>query len=79
MFFAVINEMGPFIFMFAVFTIVFSLFQIILLSQVVKSDSEYPGVHPFIRMLIQTLRVSVGDLQVSNYSKWADDSKAEKL
>ena len=29
-------------------------------------------------MLIQTLRVSVGDLKNIEYEKWADDPKADK-
>ncbi len=62
MFFVVLEELGPFIFMFAIFTIVFTLFSIILMSEVSDGESEYPGVHPFVKMFFQTLRISVGDL-----------------
>jgi hypothetical protein len=62
MFFVVLEELGPFVFMFAVFTTVFTLFSIILMSEASDGDSDYPGVHPFIRMFFQTLRTSVGDL-----------------
>ncbi len=62
MYFVVLEEIGPFIFMYAIFTIVFTLFSIILMSEVSDGESECPGVHPFVRMFFQTLRISVGDL-----------------
>ena len=77
MFFAVIIELGPFLFMYAILIFFFSLFQIILSADVSEGDSDYPGVHPFFRMLIQTLRISVGDIKVSTYSKWADKDKKD--
>jgi hypothetical protein len=50
-----------------------------LSSQPEDADKVYSGVHPFLRMLIQTLRVSVGDLKNIEYQNWADDPKAEDL
>ena len=62
--------------MFAIFIFVFSIFQIILGLNVADNGSEYPGLHPYIRKLIQTFRVSIGDLKVNDYSEWADDPNA---
>jgi len=73
MFFAVIIELGPFSFMLVLFVIVFAMFQIILSSKVADEGSEYPGMHPYLRMVIQTFRISTGELKTSDYSKWADD------
>jgi hypothetical protein len=36
-------------------------------------------MHPYLRMVIQTFRISTGELKTSDYSKWADDPKAEHL
>jgi len=52
---------------FVIFIVVFTLFQIILGAKV-SDESEYPGLHPYFRKMIQTFRVSIGDLQVTNYS-----------
>jgi hypothetical protein len=38
---------------------VFALFQIILGVEVPQDGSDYPGVDKFIRMFIQTFRVSI--------------------
>ena len=78
MFFAVLIELGPFLYMFVIFIVVFTLFQVIL-SAKVSDESEYPGLHPYFRKMIQTFRVSIGDLQVTNYSLWANDPNAENL
>ncbi len=67
MFFAVLIELGPFLYIFVIFIVVFTLFQIILGAKV-SDESEYPGLHPYFRKMIQTFRVSIGDLQVTNYS-----------
>jgi hypothetical protein len=67
MFFAVLVELGPFLYMFVIFIVVFTLFQIILGAKV-SDEAEYPGLHPYFRKMIQTFRVSIGDLQVTNYS-----------
>ena len=78
MFFAVMKDLGPFIIMFTGFIFIFSLIQFVLSSQVEEAEETYPGVSSFLRMLIQTLRVSVGDLKNIEYEKWADDPKADK-
>ena len=52
MFFAVINDLGPFILMFTGFVSVFSLIQYILSSQGEDAEEFYPGIHPFLSMLI---------------------------
>ena len=48
--------------MFAVFILVFTIYQIILRLKVADNGSDYPGLHPYFRKLIQTFRVSIGDL-----------------
>jgi hypothetical protein len=61
MFFAVFIELGPFTYMFILFIVVFTIVSIIIQSKV-SEDGDYPGVHPYLRILIQTFRVSIGDL-----------------
>ena len=78
MFFAVNKDLGPFLLIFTGFITVFSLIQFILSSQTEEADDTYPGVNLFTRMLIQTLRVSVGDLKLDEYQNWADDPTADK-
>jgi len=74
MFFAVMFELGPFLLIFVVFVSVFTIFEIILGTKVSDDGSDYPGVHPYFRKLIQTFRVSIGDLQVNDYSYYHDGS-----
>ena len=78
MFFAVMKDLGPFLLIFTGFLSVFSLIQFILSSKTEEADDTYPGVSSFVRMLIQTLRVSVGDLKIDEYQNWADDPTVEK-
>ena len=78
MFFAVMKDLVPFIFMFTGFVGIFSLIQFILSSKAEDADDTYPGVNSFLKMLIQTLRVSVGDLKNIEYQKWAYNPEAEK-
>jgi len=47
------------------------------LSGEVEGEEVYSGIHPFLEMFIQTIRISVGDLKVVSYSKWADDPQAK--
>ena len=61
MFFAVLIELGPFSLMFILFIVVFTIFSIIFEAKVADTG-DYPGVHPYLRKLIQTFRVSIGDL-----------------
>ena len=78
MFFAVMKDLGPFIIMFSGFIFIFSLFQFVFSSQAEEADDTYPGINSFLIMLIQTLRVSVGDLKNIEYQKWADNPLADK-
>jgi hypothetical protein len=78
MFFAVMKDLGPFIIMFTGFIFIFSVIKFVLSCQAEEAEDTYPGVISFMRMLIQTLRVSVGDLKNIEYEKWADDPKADK-
>ena len=73
------EHLGPFILMFSGFVSIFSLIQYILSSQAEDADNVYAGLNPFLSMLIQTLRVSVGDLKNIEYKKWADDPEASNL
>ena len=67
MFFAVMKDLGPFTLMFAGFISVFTLIQFILSSKAEEAEDTYPGMNSFLRMLIQTLRISVGDLKINDY------------
>jgi hypothetical protein len=62
MFFSVLTELGPFLLVFLIFIMVFFVFQIILGAQVPDEGSDYPGAHPYVRMLFHVFRTSVGDL-----------------
>ena len=57
--------------MFYGFIVLFTMIQFILDGK--AKGEDYPGIHPFIRMFIQIFRQSIGDLQVIDYSNWADD------
>ena len=67
MFFAVIYDTGPFILIFTGFICIFSLIQYILSIEAESAGETYPGVNPFVIMMIHTLRVSVGDLKNIEY------------
>ena len=71
------QDLGPFILIFTGFISIFSLIQYILSNKAEEADQTYPGVNSFVRMLIQTLRVSVGDLKNIEYQNWADNPNAE--
>jgi hypothetical protein len=79
MFFAVLKKLGPFMLIFIIYIFVFTLLQITLGLKVSDDGSDYPGLHPYFRKLIQTFRVSIGDLQINDYSSWADDPNAKDL
>ncbi len=64
---------------FIIYIFVFTLLQITLGLKVSDDGSDYPGLHPYFRKLIQTFRVSIGDLQINDYSSWADDPNAKDL
>ena len=38
------------------------------------SDEDYPGLSKILRILISTFRLSVGDIQITNYGKWDENS-----
>ena len=71
MFFSVIIDLRSFLLMFFSFVSIFTMIQYILSGQ--ADDKDYPGVHPFVSMFIQTTRMSVGDIQAINYINWADN------
>jgi len=62
MFFEVLVKLLPFLSIFAILIIVFTIYQIILGLKVSDDGADYPGLHPYFRKLIQTFRVSIGDL-----------------
>ena len=35
-------------------------------------DDDYKGVSKFFRILLQTFRISIGDLQMIDYTAWKD-------
>jgi hypothetical protein len=49
--------------MFTSFICIFSLIQYILSGEAEDADKVYPWMHPLLRMFIQTIRISVGDLK----------------
>ena len=60
--------------MFYGFIGLFTMIQFILDGK--AQGDDYQGIHPFIRMFIQTFRTSTGDFQAIDYSNWADNSSA---
>jgi hypothetical protein len=62
MFFAVLEKLGPFLLIFVIYIFVFTILQITLGLKVADDGADYPGLHPYFRKLIQTFRVSIGDL-----------------
>jgi hypothetical protein len=75
-FISAIKDLRSFFLMFFTFVCTFTMIQFILLGKALVDD--YPGIHPFIRMFIQTFRTSTGDFQAIDYSNWADNSSASK-
>jgi hypothetical protein len=77
MFFEVTTKLNSFLLMFVIFIIVFTLINIILGVvdlENVSGVSDYPGLNIFVIMLFTTFRTSIGDLQISDYSKLADNN-----
>ena len=62
----------PFLTIFLLFVMMFTL--IIVIMQADFSDEDYPGLSKILRILISTFRLSVGDIQITNYGKWDENS-----
>ena len=56
-------------------TFIFTLVIVIMEADV--DDADYPNIMKFLRIIIQTFRISVGDIQVFNYGPWSNKDNAD--
>ena len=74
MFIKIIGQLIPFLLMFMASTFIFTLIIVIMEADV--DDADYPDIVKFLRIIIQTFRISVGDIQVFDYGPWSDKENA---
>jgi hypothetical protein len=41
-------------------------------------DDDYKNIPRFVRVIIQTFRISIGDISVNKYGKWANGDLNDK-
>lgn len=71
MFNTVIKQLVEFMIAFIVFTMFFSVISMIMEVDVEGGEDDYPFVFPFARQFFEKYRISIGDVQISQYSqKW---------
>ena len=61
-------DLIPFFTVFFMYILLFSIINIIMEADFGTDD--YADLPRYMRILIQTFRNSIGDIQVSNYGKW---------
>jgi len=71
----VLYDLYPFIFLFCVFIFFFTMVIIIMGADFDAED--YPQVDPFLRILIQVFRNSIGDVNIVDYGKWTPEEGQE--
>jgi hypothetical protein len=71
-------DLIPFFLAFIMFTFAFSLVVIIMEADSDSVDDDYINVPRFVRVIIQTFRISIGDISVNKYGKWANGNANDK-
>ena len=71
-------ELIPFFLAFIMFTFAFSLVVIIMEADSDSVDDDYKNIPRFVRVIIQTFRISIGDISVNKYGKWANGDPSDK-
>lgn len=71
-------DLIPFFFSFIMFTFAFSLVVIIMEADSDSVDDDYKNIPRFVRVIIQTFRISIGDISVNKYGKWANGDLNDK-
>jgi hypothetical protein len=68
----VLQDLRPFFTIFLIFVFVFSLIIIIMEADGNTEGGDYLDMSPFTRILMQSFRISIGDVQINQYGKWGD-------
>jgi hypothetical protein len=69
MFIQVIGELIPFFMAFIMFIFIFGIC-LVLMQVDVENQDDYTGINIFARLIIQTFRISCGDIRIYDYSNW---------
>jgi len=69
MFIQVIKELIPFFMAFIMFIFIFGIC-LVLMQVDVDRQEDYTGINLFLRLILQTLRISCGDIHIYDYSNW---------
>ena len=77
MFIEVIKDIVYFILILFFLVLIFTIIQIILQADASGIDDDYKGVDKLFRMFLQTFRISIGDLQIIDYTAWKDPNDDE--
>ena len=75
MFIKIIGQLTPFLLMFMSSTFLFTLIIVIMEADV--DDGDYPNIVKFLRIIISTFRISIGDVQVFTYGPWENKEGAD--
>ena len=68
----------PFFSVFVVFTLIFTFILIIMGGDSSDVEDDYKKVPKFLRIVIQTFRISIGDIKVNDYGQWGVDRQDDK-
>jgi len=75
----VLQDLKPFITMFIIFVFVFSLILVIMEADGNTEGGDYLDMSPFSRILMQSFRISIGDVQINQYGKWGEKEGDEEF
>ena len=75
----VLQDLKPFITMFIIFVFVFSLILVIMEADGNTQGGDYLDMSPFSRILMQSFRISIGDVQINQYGKWGEKEGDEEF
>ena len=78
MFTQVLIQLMPFFSVFVVFTLIFTFILIIMGGDSSDVEDDYKKVPKFLRIVIQTFRISIGDIKVNDYGQWGVDRPDDK-
>ena len=73
----VILDIIPFLIVFLIYIIFFTLVVVTLDAEV--DNEDYPNIHPVLAISIQIFRNSIGDISAFKYERWAPDGETKFL
>ena len=75
MMYQVFTDIIPFFTVFSMYLLLFCIVTIIIGSDF--STDDYPNLPGYVRIFIAHFRTSIGDLNMPDYSNWADKEEKE--